>query len=130
MALASYAAAGIAKTSPNAVGLQAVKIALPAFIIPYVFAFGPELLMQGTTISIILAVISSTVGVIAFAAAMEGYFFTTVKPVFRILFGVASLLLIIVGSTTDLIGAAIFVVMVVINYLESKKHKQGKAHAA
>ena len=130
VALASYAAAGIAKTSPNAVGLQAVKIALPAFIIPYVFAFGPELLMQGSPLGIILAVVSSSVGIIAFAAAMEGYCFTTVKPVFRILFGVASLLLIIVGSITDLVGAVIFVAMMVINFLEARKDKRGPAHAS
>lgn len=129
VALASYAAAGIAKTSPNTVGLQAVKIALPAFIIPYVFAFGSELLMQGTPQGIILAVISSSAGVIAFAAAMEGYLFTAVKPVFRILFGAASLLLIIVGSKTDLIGAAIFIVMTAVNFLEARRKRTGGAHA-
>lgn len=129
VALASYAAAGIAKTSPNAVGIQAVKIALPAFIIPYVFAFGPELLMQGTPVKIILAVVSSVVGIVSFAAAMEGHLFTAVKPVFRILFGAASLLLIIVGTETDLIGAVIFIVVAVINFMGSRRHKAGETHA-
>ena len=130
VALASYAAAGIAKSSPNTVGLQAVKIALPAFIIPYVFAFGPELLMQGELINIIQAVVTSSLGIIAFAVAMEGYCFTTVKPVFRLLFGAASLLLIIVGSMTDLVGVIIFVVMIAVNLMIARKHKGGNAHAA
>ena len=128
VALASYAAAGIAKSSPNTVGLQAVKIALPAFIIPYVFAFGPELLMQGETLDIIQAVVTSSLGIIAFAVAMEGYCFTTVKPLFRILFGASALLLIIVGSMTDLIGVVIFAAMMVLNLTMARKNKGSDMH--
>lgn len=126
VALASYAAAGIANTSPNKVGWQALRLALPAFLIPYVFVFGKELMLIGEPLDIILAVISSGVGVLSLAISMEGFFFRDVDKVSRALYLLASVCMIVVGGTTDIIGYVIFVVLSIINLRNYKKNKTQK----
>lgn len=123
VALASYAAAGIANTSPNKVGWQAFKLALPGFLIPYVFVFGKELLLIGDSIDIILTIISSSVGMLSLAISMEGFFFTNVDKLSRLLYFIASIFMIIVDNTSDIIGYAVFIILTVINYRNYKKIK-------
>jgi len=123
VALASYAAAGIANTSPNKVGWQAFKLAIPGFMIPYVFVFGKELLLIGETIDIIFAVISSSIGVLSLAISIEGFFLTNVDKISRVLYFIAAICLIMVGITSDVIGYSIFVVLSIINYYIYKKEK-------
>lgn len=124
VALASYASAGIADANPNRVGWKAVLLVLPAFAIPYIFVISPELLMIGNTVDIILATISAICGVFAFVVVTEGYIFTKVTLPLRIVAGVATACLIIVGVKTDLVGYALMAVVIAVNYMESKR--QGK----
>lgn len=124
VALASYASAGIADANPNRVGWKAVLLVLPAFAIPYIFVISPELLMIGNTVDIILATISAICGVFAFVVVTEGYIFTKVTLPLRIVAGVATACLIIVGVKTDLVGYALMAVVIAVNYMEGKR--QGK----
>jgi TRAP-type uncharacterized transport system fused permease subunit len=74
VALAVYAAASIGGAGLWGSGLQAVKFAAAGFIVPFFFVYNPSLLFSGPWQEILQAVLTGTVGVIALAAALEGYF--------------------------------------------------------
>lgn len=85
VALASYAAAGIADASPNKVGWQGLVLVLPSFLVPFVFIFNQELLLIGNGLDIILAVLSASAGIFAFSIITEGWIFGKVPTPARVL---------------------------------------------
>jgi TRAP transporter 4TM/12TM fusion protein len=104
VALAVYAAASIGGAGLWASGVQAMKFAAAGFIVPYFFIYNPALLFDGSWPDILRAVVTGTIGVIALAAGLEGYFLRTATWFERTLFLVAALLLIDPNGLTDLIG--------------------------
>ncbi|MBI4483299.1 MAG: TRAP transporter fused permease subunit [Acidobacteria bacterium] len=109
VAVAAYAAAGIAGAEPNRVGFLAVRLGLVAFIVPYFFAYQPELLLIGSVPRILWACATSVVGVTLLASGFEGHFFKPMLVWERWTFGAAGLLLIDPGLLTDLVGAILAV---------------------
>lgn len=108
VALAAYAAAGISKTDPIKTGFRAWRLGITAFIVPFMFCYGPELMLDGSVPNIILAVVTSIIGVYFVAGAMEGWLFGHSLPMpFRILLFAAALCLLIPGLLTDVIGLVI-----------------------
>jgi TRAP transporter 4TM/12TM fusion protein len=119
VALAAFAGSAIAKSNPLKTGINASKLAIAAFIIPYMFVFNPALLLIDTTpLQVIQIVITSIVGMIGIGAAMEGYFLTNASIPERILFLVGGLLLVDPGAITDIIG---FVILGVLFIYQKKK---------
>jgi TRAP transporter 4TM/12TM fusion protein len=113
VALAAFAAAGIADAKPMQVGLTSMKIGIVAFIIPFVFVYGPAILLQGTAIEVIVAAITAVIGAFVLAAGVEGWFIGGRAHVFvRLLLIAASITLIVPGIVTDLIGLGLIVVSV------------------
>ena len=104
VALAVYAAASISRCGLWGAGLQAVKFAAAGFIVPFFFVYSPALLFDGPWTGILQAVVTGTLGVIALAAGLEGYFIRPATWLERGLFIVAALMLIDPGITTDIIG--------------------------
>jgi TRAP-type uncharacterized transport system fused permease subunit len=104
VALAAYAGAGLAKAPPGKTGYAASKLAISGFILPYMFIYGPELLMVGKWPQILWAAITSTIGVFLLAASIQGYLLRKASWIERILLG---LLLIKPGLVTDPRQAAI-----------------------
>jgi TRAP transporter 4TM/12TM fusion protein len=102
--LAVYAAASISRCSVWGAGWQAVKFAAAGFIVPFFFVYSPALLFQGPWADIVRAAITGTIGVIALAAALEGYFWRRASWGERGLFMAAAFLLIDPGFYTDLAG--------------------------
>ncbi len=111
VALAVYAAAGIAKSDLWTTGLAAVRIAATSFIVPFMFVYEPALLMIGDWPTIIWSSTTAAVGVTLFAAGLHGYFLTHSQYWQSAGLVVAGLLLIDPGFVTDLIGAALAVVI-------------------
>jgi TRAP transporter 4TM/12TM fusion protein len=107
VALASFAAAGMANADPWKTSFTALKLGLATFIVPFMFFYGPGLLFQGEALDIALVAISATLGVCLLAASTEGWFGGRLLPMaLRVpLFGFA-LCLIIPGPVTDGIGLA------------------------
>ena len=105
--LAVYAAASISRCGVWAAGWQAVKFGAAGFIVPFFFIYYPALLFRGTWTEIGLAVLTGGVGVIALAAALEGYFIRRATWLERGIFMVAALLLIDPSFVTDLVGVAL-----------------------
>lgn len=113
VALAAYAGSAIAKSNPMKTGINATKLAIGAFIVPYIFCLNPAMLFVDTTpIDVISIVITSIVGIFGVAACMNGYLFRKMNPVVRIVALVGGLLMMYPGVVTDVIGivmmAAVF----------------------
>lgn len=113
VALAVFAAAGIAKADLWASGWAAVKIGAAGFIVPFMIIYEPALLMIGTWPAIIGAFITASSGILLFAAGLHGYFITRTTHWQRAVLVVAGLLLIDPGLITDLIGAGLAAVVIV-----------------
>jgi TRAP transporter 4TM/12TM fusion protein len=107
VALAVFAAAGLAKSDLWSSGLAAVKIGFAGFIVPFMFAYEPSLLMIGDWPTIVSSCVTASVGVVLFAAGLHGYLLTAAAYWQRVLLVVAGLLLIKPGIYTDLAGVAI-----------------------
>ncbi|MFC5590293.1 TRAP transporter permease [Sporosarcina soli] len=119
VAVAAFAASSLAKSNPNKTALIALRLGLTAFIVPFLFVYGPELLMDGSTMEIALACVSALVGVFALSVALEGYLISEINIYTRVIMFLAALLLMSVGMLTDIIGALI---VTLITAIEFKKH--------
>jgi len=105
VALAAYAGSAIAKSNPFKTGLTATKLAIAAFLIPYIFVYNPALLLINTTwIQVIQILITSVVGMIGVGAAMEGYLLAHTSWFERGLLLVGGLMLIEPSLLTDVVG--------------------------
>jgi TRAP transporter 4TM/12TM fusion protein len=113
VALAVYAAAGLAKSDLWASGWAAMKIGAAGFIVPFMFVYEPALLMIGSWPAIAVAVVTASVGILLFAAGLHGYLVGPALLWHRAVLVVAGLLLIDPGLITDLIGAALAASVVV-----------------
>ncbi|MCI0509619.1 TRAP transporter 4TM/12TM fusion protein [Chromohalobacter marismortui] len=124
VALAAYAGAGISGGSPNATGFQAMKLAIAGFVVPYMFVFAHSMLMIDATLGNILwVVVTGVVGVLLLAVAVEGYLRRPLNPFWRLLAATGALTLIYPGLISDIVGAAIAVVL----FLLSKQTKPAVA---
>lgn len=124
VALAAFAGSAIAKSNPLQTGIQASKLAIAAFIIPYMFVFNPAILLIDTTpLEITQMVITSIIGMIGVSTAMEGYLFTHVGKIERLFFLVGGLLLIDPGAITDIIGLVILATLFILNKTKAKSIK-------
>lgn len=101
----------IAQADYMKTGLTAVRIGLPGFLLPFIFLYNPELLMQGSLGLILSSSLSALAGIFALVVAFEGYWFKRLTVVQRVLSGIASLVLIIPGTVTDVIGASLLAIL-------------------
>jgi TRAP transporter 4TM/12TM fusion protein len=106
VALAVYAAAGLAKANMWTSGWAAMRAAAPAYIVPFMFAYEPALLMIGDWTAIVAATASATIGVIALAAGFFGYLLAPLTAWQRGVLLVAAVLLIVPEVISSIIGGA------------------------
>jgi TRAP transporter 4TM/12TM fusion protein len=109
VAVAAFAAGSIARANPMSIGLLCCRLAMVAFIIPFVFIYHPGLLLIGAPLTVAADIASAAVAVIALVAATEGYLFTPLPPVWRGVFGVAGLLMITTMMIPALVGLALMI---------------------
>ena len=122
VALAAFAAAGIAGGSPMKTGWASVKLALAGFILPYMFVYNTDLLLLDTPIAKAVQVaITAAIGVFMISIAVEGFLFRKVSVLVRILSLVGAFLLIDSGAVTDLVGIAICAAVVIYQKTIHKK---------
>lgn len=107
VALASYVAAGIAGADVSRVGWISFKFGLISFILPYMFVYGPALMMEGSFFEIIGTIVFSIVGVYAIAASIVGYYRTELSIIQRVLLFTAGMFLVNQGFITDAVGLSI-----------------------
>jgi len=121
VAITSYTAAGIAKTSPTEVAVRGFIYGLPGYIIPFIFVFSPELLMVGAPLSIVLAIITAIFGICCLVAAIEGYFLGKWNIISRVLLFGSAILLLKPGFLSDLTAAGIVTLLFLGRWLMNKK---------
>ena len=122
VALAAYAGAAIAQANPMKTALTATKLAIGAFIVPYVFALNPAMLFIDTTaVDVIVICITSLAGIFGVSAALEGYFLRPMRWYERLLSVAGGLLLIYPGLVTDLIGLGLLAIAIVFQLIDRKK---------
>ena len=130
VALAAYAGAAIAQANPMKTAFTSTKLAIGAFIVPYVFALNPAMLFIGTNgvLDIIMIIISSLIGIFAVSAALEGYIIDHMAWYERVISIAGGLLLIYPGIVTDLIGLSVVTAVIVFQII--KKHRKAKVAEA
>jgi TRAP transporter 4TM/12TM fusion protein len=121
VALAAYAGAGIAKSDPMKTGFIATKLAIGAFIVPYIFVYNPAMLLIGTTpLTLAQNLITACCGMFGVGAAMIGFCLAPMRWWERIWFMVGGLMLIDPGTLTDLIGIAMLGIELLYQWHKSK----------
>lgn len=122
VALAAYAGSAIAKSDPLKTGITATRLAITAFIIPYVFVLQPKMLfINAEVFEVIKIVLTSFAGIVAISAGMEGYFRTKMAWYERILILGAGLCLITPDTLTDIIGIALLILCIIYQTIKVKK---------
>jgi TRAP transporter 4TM/12TM fusion protein len=117
VALAVYAAAGLARANLWQSGWTAMRVGAAGFIVPFMFVFEPSLLMVGAWHEILSSFITATIGTICLAAGMFGYLLRAARPWERALLLAAAVLLIKPGLITDLIGLGLLSVVLAHQFL-------------
>ena len=122
VALAAYAGAAIAQANPMKTAVTATKLAIGAFIIPYIFALNPAMLLIDTAIfDVILICVTSIVGMFAVSAGIEGWFLHKMPWWQRIISAAGGLMLIYPGLATDLVGLALVGIIALLQFV-TRKH--------
>ena len=123
VALAAYAGSAIAKSNPMKTGINATKLAIAAFIVPFIFAYSPEMLLENLSgwYEVVLIVVSSLVGLFSIAAALNGHLIRNIPIPFRVLLAAGGLCMMIPGWPTDLIGFAVLVLILGYQWFMKKK---------
>ena len=126
VALAAYAGSAIAKGNPMKTGINATKLAIAAFIVPYIFAYSPAMLFVNVTSvwEVIQIVLSALLGIFGVAAGLEGFVLRKMNWLYRIVYLVGGLGLMIPGAISDLVGLVLIGGVFVIQYLQNKKERE------
>jgi TRAP-type uncharacterized transport system fused permease subunit len=136
VALAAYAGSAIAKAPPMKTALNATRLAIAAFIVPYIFAFSPAMLFEfesvGITgvmipISVIQIVITSLLGIYGVAAALNGYLYRPMNPLLRVAMAAGGLCMMYPGTLTDVVGLALVGGITLLLYMSTKKAQPAQA---
>ncbi|HSR11543.1 MAG TPA: TRAP transporter permease, partial [Thermodesulfobacteriota bacterium] len=126
VALAAFAGAAIAKANPFKTGVIATKLAIAAFLVPYIFVYNPALLLiQTTPLQILQMIVTSVVGMIGIGAAVEGWYWTEMKWWERIPAFTSGILLIDPGTLTDIIGIVILAAVTAVQVRKWRSKRMG-----
>ena len=131
VALAAYAGSAIAKAPPMKTAFNATRLAIAAFIVPYIFAFSPVMLFEfeaGTStammvLKVIQICITSLLGIFGVAAALNGFLFRQMNPLFRVLMALGGLGMMIPGTVSDLVGLVVVGGIYAYQFFAAKKEK-------
>ena len=127
VALAAYAASAIAKSRPMMTAVNATKLGIAKFVVPYIFCFSPVLLMVGddvTALTVILNTLSALGGMFGIQCALTNTLFERhINPLFRILLAAGGLGMMIPGAASDVAGLVLILVICGIQFLLARKDR-------
>ena len=123
VALAAYAGSAIAKSNPMKTGVNATKLAIAAFIVPYIFAFNPALLFDNVSgmLEVAQIAVTSVIGIFGVATCLNGFLFKKIPFVLRIAILAGGLCLMYPGTLTDVVGIAAVAIVVIFQKISSKR---------
>lgn len=127
VALAAYAASAIAKSRPMMTAVNATKLGIAKFVVPYIFCFSPVLLMVGddvTVLTVILNTLSALGGMFGIQCALTNTLFERhINPLFRILLAAGGLGMMIPGAASDVAGLVLILVICGVQFLLARKDR-------
>ena len=122
VALAAYAGSAIAKAPPMKTAFNATKLAIAAFVVPYIFALNPVmLLVDATVLDVAQVVVTSVIGMLGLGMGLEGYARGRLIWPLRIVAIAAGLLLLVPGTWSDIVGLAVVVLIFVFQSIKNRK---------
>ena len=123
VALAAYAGSAIAKADPMKTGFNATKLAIAAFIVPYIFAFSPQMLFVDVTgaFQVVQICISALLGIFGVAAALNGFLYRPIPALLRVAMAVGGLGMMIPGTATDIAGFVLAVRIVLYQRFRARR---------
>ena len=123
VALAAYAGSAIAKSNPMKTGINATKLAIAAFIVPYIFAYNSEMLFVGVNgwYDVLLIAFTALLGLFGVASALNGYLFRKIPMVLRLLLVAGGLGMMVPGLISDAVGLVAVGCVVLFQYFSNKK---------
>ena len=123
VALAAYAGSAIAKADPMKTGFNATKLAIAAFIVPYVFALNPQMLFVnvGSPLQVVQICITALLGIFGIAAALNGFLYRSVNPLLRIALVAGGLLMLVPGTLSDVAGLVLVGAVVLYQRFTAKR---------
>ena len=123
VALAAYAGAAIAKANPMKTGVTATKLAIAAFVVPYIFAYNPAMLFENVTgtFQVVQICATSLIGIYGVAACMNGYVYRQNSWLFRLGYLAGGLCLMVPETITDIVGLAVVLGLTFLNRVAVKK---------
>ena len=123
VALAAYAGSAIAKADPMKTGFNATKLAIAAFIVPYIFAFSPQMLFVDVTgaFQVVQICISALLGIFGVAAALNGFLYRPIPALLRVAMAVGGLGMMIPGTATDIAGFVLVVGIVLYQRFRTRR---------
>ena len=123
VALAAYAGSAIAKADPMKTGFNATKLAIAAFIVPYIFAFSPQMLFVDVTgaFQVVQICISALLGIFGVAAALNGFLYRPIPALLRVAMAVGGLGMMIPGTATDIAGYVLVVGIVLYQRFSARR---------
>ncbi|MBQ7267096.1 MAG: TRAP transporter large permease subunit, partial [Synergistaceae bacterium] len=123
VALAAYAGSAIAKASPMKTAFNATKLAIGAFIVPYIFAFSPVMLFVNvqSVLEIVLICLTALLGIFGVAASLNGYLFAPMNVILRLIICAGGLSMLVPGIASDLAGLVLVGFVAIVQYIKTKK---------
>ena len=120
VALAAYAGSAIAKAPPMKTAFNATKLAIGAFIVPYIFAFSPVMLFENvhSVFEIVLICGTALLGIFGVAASLNGYLFKPMNIIFRVIICAGGLSMLIPGIVSDLVGLMLVGFVLTVQYMK------------
>jgi TRAP transporter 4TM/12TM fusion protein len=127
VAVAAYAASAISGSDPAATGWKALMISLPAFIVPFIFAIEPALLLRGAPLPVLTSTVTAAIGVAALAAAVVGQAFERLNAASRAVLFTGAVLTLYPGLYSDLLGLGLTAGAVGLDWFTSQTRKRPAA---
>ena len=123
VALAAYAGSAIAKSNPMKTGINATKLAIAAFIVPYIFAYNPSMLFVGNVewYDVLLISVTALLGLFGIAAALNGYLYKKIPVLFRLALVAGGLCMMIPGTASDVAGFIVVGGIVLVQRMSARK---------
>lgn len=123
VALAAMAGAAIAKSNPLKTGVEATRLAIAAFLVPYIFVYSPQMLMLNAQwYEVVLIAVTALIGMFGVGMAIEKYWESKLNVIQQLMALAGGLLLIIPGLVTDAIGLALIALVVIWQKIQNKNH--------
>jgi len=124
VAVCAYAGAALAGSDPMKTGFESFKLAIAGFIVPFMFIYNPVLILKGSPMAILMALVTAAIGVIAIAAGIEGWLLTRAKILERILLIGAGIALVVPQISMSLLGGGIFAACIFAQKMREDRRKK------